>query len=98
MKYLDEEKNHLSSHQSFCDSLYFVFYLGLTSLDPPPENGIAINFGTGIIWKHSTYRTYSICSSTYSENSVMTRNIITRYRGTVVIKQVKGTTYKTSSY
>jgi hypothetical protein len=48
MKYLDtkEEKNHLSSHQSFCDSLYFVFYLGLTSLDPPPENGIAINFGT----------------------------------------------------
>jgi hypothetical protein len=22
------------------------FYLGLTSLDPPPENGIAINFGT----------------------------------------------------
>jgi hypothetical protein len=39
MKYLDtkEEKNHLSSHQSFCDSLYFVFYLGLTSLDPPPE-------------------------------------------------------------
>jgi hypothetical protein len=23
-----------------------LFHLGLTSLDPPPENGIAINFGT----------------------------------------------------
>jgi hypothetical protein len=33
------------NHQSFV-ILFFVFYLGLTSLDPPPENGIAINFGT----------------------------------------------------
>jgi hypothetical protein len=36
----------LQSHQ-FCDSICFVL-LGLTSLDPPPENGIAINFGTGL--------------------------------------------------
>jgi hypothetical protein len=35
----NKEKNHLSSHQFFCDHVCFVFYLGLTSLDPPPENG-----------------------------------------------------------
>jgi hypothetical protein len=47
MKYLEteEEKKSFAIHQLFCDSILF-FYLGLTSLDPPPENGIAINFGT----------------------------------------------------
>jgi hypothetical protein len=47
MKYLEteEEKNHLQSHQLFCDSICSVLLLRLTSLDPP-ENGIAINFGT----------------------------------------------------
>jgi hypothetical protein len=35
----------LQSHQLFCDSICSVLLLRLTSLDPP-ENGIAINFGT----------------------------------------------------
>ena len=26
--------------------LILLFYVGLTYLDPPPENGIAVNFGT----------------------------------------------------
>jgi hypothetical protein len=36
MKYLEteEEKNHLQSHQLFCDSCS-VLLLRLTSLDPP---------------------------------------------------------------
>ena len=49
MKYIETEEEK----KSFAiTSIIFVilfglfFYLGLTSLDPPPENGIAINFGT----------------------------------------------------
>ncbi|MDX1462040.1 MAG: energy transducer TonB, partial [Marinirhabdus sp.] len=26
--------------------LILLFYVGMTYLDPPPENGIAVNFGT----------------------------------------------------
>jgi hypothetical protein len=38
MKYLEteEEKNHLQSHQLFCDSIC-VLLLRLTSLDPEKE-------------------------------------------------------------
>jgi hypothetical protein len=48
MKYLETgRKKSFAIINHFCDSICFVlFYLGLTSLDPPPENGIAINFGT----------------------------------------------------
>ncbi|MCG9794035.1 TonB family protein [Flavobacterium algicola] len=49
MKYLetDEEKKSFTiTAIIFGILLVLFFYLGLTSLDPPPENGIAINFGT----------------------------------------------------
>ncbi|MEC5165699.1 outer membrane biosynthesis protein TonB [Flavobacterium sp. PL11] len=49
MKYLktDEEKKSFTITSIIFVILFVLFfYLGLTSLDPPPENGIAINFGT----------------------------------------------------
>ena len=49
MKYLEteEEKKSFAITTVIFVILFILFlYLGLTSLDPPPENGIAINFGT----------------------------------------------------
>jgi outer membrane biosynthesis protein TonB len=49
MKYLeteDEKKSFAITSIIFVILFVLFFYLGLTSLDPPPENGIAINFGT----------------------------------------------------
>jgi TonB family protein len=49
MKYLEteeEKKSFIITTIIFVILFVLFFYLGLTSLDPPPENGIAINFGT----------------------------------------------------
>ncbi|NRT14999.1 TonB family protein [Flavobacterium sp. 28A] len=49
MKYLEteeEKKSFTITSVLFVIMFILFFYLGLTSLDPPPENGIAINFGT----------------------------------------------------
>jgi hypothetical protein len=48
MKYLEtkEEKIIYNHINSFVIMFILFFYLGLTLFDPPPENGIAINFGT----------------------------------------------------
>lgn len=49
MKYLEtkeEKKSFTITSILFVIMFILFFYLGLTSLDPPPENGIAINFGT----------------------------------------------------
>ncbi|GEC72372.1 outer membrane transport energization protein TonB [Flavobacterium flevense] len=49
MKYLEteeEKKSFTITTIIFVILFVLFFYLGLTSLDPPPENGIAINFGT----------------------------------------------------
>ena len=49
MKYFktEEEKKSLAiTTVLFVIMFILFFYLGLTSLDPPPENGIALNFGT----------------------------------------------------
>ncbi|MNF24661.1 Gram-negative bacterial tonB protein [compost metagenome] len=49
MKYLEtkeEKKSFAITSIIFVILFVLFFYLGLTSLDPPPENGIAINFGT----------------------------------------------------
>jgi hypothetical protein len=47
MKYLGNRRkeNHLQSTILFCDHVCIVLLFRLTSLDPPPENGMA-NFGT----------------------------------------------------
>ena len=49
MKYIEtkeEKKSFAITSIIFVILFVLFFYLGLTSLDPPPENGIAINFGT----------------------------------------------------
>ena len=49
MKYIEteeEKKSFIITTVIFVILFILFFYLGLTSLDPPPENGIAINFGT----------------------------------------------------
>jgi len=49
MRFLEteEEKKSFAITTVIFVILFILFlYLGLTSLDPPPENGIAINFGT----------------------------------------------------
>lgn len=49
MKYLEtkEEKKAFTFTTILFVILFFMFFfLGLTSLDPPPENGIKINFGS----------------------------------------------------
>lgn len=49
MKYLEtkeERKSFIITSAIFVILFILFFYLGLTYLDPPPENGIAINFGT----------------------------------------------------
>lgn len=49
MKYLEtehEKKSFAITTAIFVVILLLCFFLGLTYMDPPPENGIAINFGT----------------------------------------------------
>lgn len=49
MKYLEtkeEKKSFAITTVLFVIMFFLFFYLGLSYLDPPPENGIAINFGT----------------------------------------------------
>ncbi|WP_330442946.1 energy transducer TonB [Flavobacterium sp. C4GT6] len=49
MKYLEteqEKKSFTITVVVFAILLLLCFFLGLTYMDPPPENGIAINFGT----------------------------------------------------
>jgi hypothetical protein len=104
MKYLDtkKKKSFIITSIIFCDSLYFVFYLGLTSLDPPPENGIAINFGTTEFGSGNIQPTEPIQSApqpTAAKAASSDDEILSQDIETVVIKaSKKGTTYKTSSY
>lgn len=49
MKYLEtkeEKKSFTITAMIFALLLLLCFFLGMTYMDPPPENGIAINFGT----------------------------------------------------
>jgi hypothetical protein len=41
-KFRNKEESFAIPHQLFCDSICSVLLLRLTSLDPPPENGIAM--------------------------------------------------------
>jgi periplasmic protein TonB len=49
MKYFEtpeEKKSFVITSVIFVILFLLFFFLGLTYMDPPPENGIAINFGT----------------------------------------------------
>jgi hypothetical protein len=103
MKYLDtKEKKSFIITSIIFDSLYFVFYLGLTSLDPPPENGIAINFGTTEFGSGNIQPTEPIQSApqpTAAKTAASSDDeILSQDRGSSSKSKSKGTTYKTSSY
>ena len=47
MKFLETPEEKKIIHNNFgyfCDTFSVVYYFGLTYMDPPPENGIAVNF------------------------------------------------------
>ena len=97
MKYLEteeEKKSFVITSILFVLMFIMFFYLGLTSLDPPPENGIAINFGTSDVGSGDIQPTEPIQSapqptaakqSASSDDEVLAQDI----EEAVVIKQVK---------
>lgn len=75
MKYLEtkEEKKAFTITSILFVILFFMFfYLGLTSLDPPPENGIAINFGTSDTGSGEIQPLEPIATSPQTETSTPT--------------------------
>lgn len=97
MKYLEteeEKKSFVITSIIFVIMFVLFFYLGLTSLDPPPENGIAINFGTTEFGSGNIQPTEAIKSApkasaakqaASSEDEILSQDI----EEAVVMKQVK---------
>ena len=97
MKYLEteeEKKSFTITTIIFVILFVLFFYLGLTSLDPPPENGIAINFGTTEFGSGNVQPTEAIQSApkataakqaTASNDDVLSQDI----EEAVVMKQAK---------
>ena len=97
MKYLEtkeEKKSFTITSIIFVILFVLFFYLGLTSLDPPQENGIAINFGTTEFGSGDIQPTETIQSAPQptaakaaasSEDEVLSQDI----EEAVVIKEVK---------
>ncbi|MEO8252864.1 MAG: energy transducer TonB [Flavobacterium sp.] len=97
MKYLEteeEKKSFIFTTIIFVILFVLFLYLGLTSLDPPPENGIAINFGTTEFGNGDVQPTEAIQSApkttaakqaTASNDDVLSQDI----EEAVVMKQVK---------
>ena len=97
MKYLEteeERKSFIITSALFVIMFLLFFYLGLTSMDPPPENGIAINFGTTEVGSGDIQPTEPIQSapkqttsqpSAASEDEVLSQDI----EEAVVMKETK---------
>ncbi|MFQ3173620.1 MAG: outer membrane biosynthesis protein TonB [Flavobacterium sp.] len=97
MKYLEteeEKKSFVITSILFVIMFVLFFYLGLTSLDPPPENGIAINFGTTEFGSGDIQPTEAIQSApkataakqaASSDDEVLSQDI----EEAIVMKQVK---------
>ncbi len=78
MKYLEteeEKKSFAITSSLFVIMFLLFFYLGLTSMDPPPENGIAINFGTTEVGSGDIQPTEPIQSSPQQAQSQPTAAI-----------------------
>ncbi|MDR7209124.1 energy transducer TonB [Flavobacterium piscis] len=72
MKYLEteeEKKSFAITAVLFVIMFLLFFYLGLTYMDPPPENGIAINFGTTEVGSGNIQPTETIQSAPQPTNS-----------------------------
>lgn len=97
MKYLEteeEKKSFAITTALFALLLILFFFLGLTYLDPPPENGIAINFGTsetGMGDKQPTEAIQSAPQPTASQESAAAKEEILsqEIEEAVVIKETK---------
>lgn len=97
MKYLqteEEQKSFAITTALFVLLFILCLFLGLTYLDPPPENGIAINFGTtetGMGDKQPTEAIQSAPTPTASQESAAAKEeIITQdNEEAVVIKETK---------
>lgn len=99
MKYLEteeEKKSFVITSILFVIMFLLFFYLGLTYMDPPPENGIAINFGTTEVGSGDIQPTEPIQSSpqqapsqpsTASDEEVISQDI----EEAVVMKETKKT-------
>lgn len=97
MKYLEteeEKKSFAITSALFVIMFLLFFYLGLTYMDPPPENGIAINFGTTDVGSGDIQPTEAIQSAPKpttsqptvdSEDQVMSQDIVEA----VVMKESK---------
>jgi outer membrane biosynthesis protein TonB len=97
MKYLEteeEKKSFAITSALFVIMFLLFFYLGLTYMDPPPENGIAINFGTTEVGSGDIQPTEPILSApkpttsqptAASEDEVLSQDI----EEAVVMKETK---------
>lgn len=97
MKYLEteeERKSFVITSVLFVMMFLLFFFFGLKSLDPPPENGIVINFGTSDVGSGDIQPTKAIQSapqpatskpSAASDEQVMSQDI----EEAVVMKETK---------
>lgn len=72
MKYLateEEKKSFVITTVLFVIMFLLFFYLGLTYMDPPPENGIDINFGTTEFGSGNVQPTEAVQSAPQPTNS-----------------------------
>lgn len=96
----EEKKSFAITTALFLLLFILCFFLGLTYLDPPPENGIAINFGTtetGMGDKQPTEAIQSAPTPTASQQAAAAKeDIITQdSEEAVVIKETKKPQKKT---
>ena len=97
MKYLEteeEKKSFAITSIIFVILFILFFYLGLTSLDPPPENGIAVNFGTTEFGSGNIQPTEAIQSAPKAvaakEAAASNENVLSQdIEEAVVIKEAK---------
>jgi hypothetical protein len=97
MKYLEteEEKKSFAITSVIFDSICSVLLLRINFFPPPPENGIAINFGTtGWVWQRSTDRTHQSApiATAAKQTAASNQDILSQdIEEAVVIKQTKKT-------
>lgn len=97
MKYIEteeEKKSFAITSIIFVILFILFFYLGLTSLDPPPENGIAVNFGTTEFGSGNIQPTEAIQSAPKAvaakEAAASNENVLSQdIEEAVVIKEAK---------
>lgn len=101
MKFLEteeEKKSFVISSVILLAILLFCIFFGLTSLDPPPENGIAINFGTSDVGQGKIQPTEPIQSAPQNTQSQpetsQKEDILTDDNDSPVVVQPKKTTQK----